>query len=40
MDPAEAKETLGEQYRQQYLSFLFEALQDKTKIIDNRANFY
>lgn len=40
VDPAEAKETLGEQYRQQYLSFLFEALQDKTKIIDNRANFY
>lgn len=39
-DPEATRETMSEQFRQQYLSFLFEALQDKTKIIDNRANFY
>lgn len=39
-DPAEAKASMSDRYRQQYLGFLFEALQDKTDIIDNRANFY
>lgn len=39
-DPAAIKATIGERVRQQYLGFLFEALQDKTKIVDNRAKFY
>lgn len=39
-DPAEAKAGTANQLRQQYMPFLFEALQDKTKIEDNRAEFY
>lgn len=39
-DPAETKEALGNRVRQQYMGFLFEALQDKTKVIDHRAKFY
>src|SRR3546814_14979717 len=31
-NPTATKATMGERYRQQYLGFLFEALQDKTNV--------